>query len=144
MKKLLYICCIIGLSACNSNKQEKSQDFAPTPTGLQGIQAPASSTSTPVSNSQASSNPGALNPAHGQPGHRCEIAVGAPLSSAPAQNVSQQAVTTQPTSVTQQAVQAPAQTQTATPTVNEKGQKLNPAHGMPGHSCEIAVGAPLN
>jgi len=26
----------------------------------------------------------ALNPAHGQPGHRCDIAVGAPLNSAPA------------------------------------------------------------
>lgn len=27
----------------------------------------------------------ALNPAHGQPNHRCDIAVGAPLNSAPAQ-----------------------------------------------------------
>ena len=27
-----------------------------------------------------------LNPAHGQPGHRCDIAVGQPLSSAPVKN----------------------------------------------------------
>ena len=76
MKKIIYICCIIGLSACNSNKQETAQDVTPTPTGLQGIQAPTTT--------QTSTNSGALNPAHGQPNHRCEIAVGAPLSSAPA------------------------------------------------------------
>ena len=29
-----------------------------------------------------------MNPAHGQPGHRCDIAVGAPLNSAPAKPVS--------------------------------------------------------
>lgn len=129
MKKFLYICCIIALSACNSNKQQPAQEFTPTPTGLQGIQAPAGSTTT----SQTSSNAGALNPAHGQPGHSCAIPVGAPLSSVPAQaNTTQQVVTTAPT-----APQKPASS------VNEKGQKLNPAHGLPGHSCEIEVGAPL-
>jgi hypothetical protein len=64
-----------------------------------------------------SSSAGPLNPAHGQPGHRCDIAVGAPLNSAP-----------------------------ATTSVNTAAgtQKLNPAHGQPGHRCDIAVGAPLN
>src|SRR6218665_1308736 len=33
-----------------------------------------------------------LNPAHGQPGHRCDIAVGAPLSSAPAATAQQPTV----------------------------------------------------
>lgn len=131
MKKLLYICCIVGLSACNSNKQEKAQEFAPTPTGLQGIQAPAGS-STTTSTSQPSSG---LNPEHGQPGHRCEIAVGAPLSTAPATST---AIAQPTTTVTQQ-----TPTQSAAPLVNEKGQKLNPAHGLPGHRCEIEVGAPL-
>ena len=134
MKKLLYICCIIGLSACNTNKQEKAQDFEPTPTGLQGIQAPAANNTT-TSTSQPSNG---LNPEHGQPGHRCEIAVGAPLSSAPA---AQTTTITQPTTTVTQ--QAPAQPQSASPSVNEKGQKLNPAHGLPGHRCEIEVGAPL-
>ena len=32
----------------------------------------------------ASTGSGKLNPAHGQPGHRCDIAVGAPLDSKPA------------------------------------------------------------
>jgi hypothetical protein len=65
----------------------------------------------------APSSVGALNPAHGQPGHRCDIAVGASLNSAP-----------------------------ATTSVNTAtgSQKLNPAHGQPGHRCDIAVGAPLN
>src|SRR5687767_6604633 len=37
---------------------------------------------TPAAASGSTANN--LNPAHGEPGHRCDIAVGAPLSSAPA------------------------------------------------------------
>ena len=80
---------------------------------------------------------GPLNPAHGQPGHRCEIAVGAPLSSAPAsptQPKVQQTVTAAPAAVAAPSTPiAPA----------DPNVKLNPAHGQPGHDCSIAVGAPL-
>lgn len=31
-----------------------------------------------------------MNPAHGQPGHRCDVAVGAPLNSAPAKTTTLQ------------------------------------------------------
>lgn len=77
-----------------------------------------------------------LNPAHGQPGHRCDIAVGQPLNSKPPEN-------------------KPGAT-TATPVVNTPApitpvksdgnfaKGLNPAHGQPGHRCDIAVGQPLN
>ena len=58
-----------------------------------------------------------LNPPHGQPGHRCEIAVGSPLNS-PATN------------------QAPAP-------APEPVVRLNPPHGQPGHSCDVPVGSPL-
>lgn len=75
-----------------------------------------------------------LNPAHGQPGHRCEIAVGAPLSSAPA-------VAGQPKAV--QTVSAPATTVPAPSMPANPNAKLNPAHGQPGHDCAIPVGAPL-
>lgn len=67
-----------------------------------------------------------LNPKHGTPGHRCDIAVGAPLDSKPTQVVT----TTQP-AVTQ------------VPAV-KVGKGLNPPHGQPNHRCDLAVGAPLN
>lgn len=76
----------------------------------------------------ASGNP-MLNPAHGQPGHRCDLAVGAPLTSNPAANASAAASVPVTTTSTQT---APA------------GVALNPAHGQPGHRCDISVGAPLN
>jgi len=66
-----------------------------------------------------------LNPKHGEPGHRCDIAIGAPLDSKPTQ-----VVTTQP------AVKQTVAIKT--------GKGLNPPHGQPNHRCDIAVGAPLN
>jgi hypothetical protein len=81
-----------------------------------------------------------LNPAHGQPGHRCEIPVGAPLDGKPTQpttvNKAPQSVVTQPSA--QPVVINPTTTPVAT------GPGLNPEHGKPGHRCDIAVGAPLN
>lgn len=78
-----------------------------------------------------------LNPAHGQPGHRCEIPVGAPLNSAPAAAQPQvQTVASSP-----QAITVPASAPTTAPT--DPNAKLNPAHGQPGHDCAIPVGAPL-
>ncbi|WP_289664487.1 hypothetical protein [Flavobacterium panacagri] len=77
-----------------------------------------------------------INPAHGQPGHRCDIAVGAPLNSAPTQQVQTQQGQTVQVNPTQQ--QVVTTTQVKTP----KG--MNPPHGQPGHRCDIPVGAPLN
>ena len=42
-------------------------------------------TAQPAQQQPAASGDVALNPPHGQPNHRCDIAVGAPLNSAPAQ-----------------------------------------------------------
>jgi hypothetical protein len=76
----------------------------------------------------AQSATAALNPKHGEPGHRCDIAVGAPLNAAPA------AAT--PSLNTSSAAAAPQ--------LKSAGSvKLNPQHGQPGHRCDIAVGAPL-
>ncbi len=61
-----------------------------------------------------------LNPAHGQPGHSCNVPVGAPLTAAAAAPAGQ-----------------PAQVAPAAP----QGQqllpdgKVNPPHGQPGHVC---------
>lgn len=153
MKRILYLCCLIGLAACNNNKPKSTETYTATPTGLQGIQQTTANTSTPAS-SQAQGSAGALNPAHGAPGHRCDIAVGAPLNSSSTQTqasipvqqqiVPNQTATAAPTSAAQvPQPTAKATTATAVPMYNEKGQKLNPEHGKPGHKCEIPVGAPL-
>lgn len=78
---------------------------------------------------------GKLNPEHGQPGHRCEIAVGAPLDG------SVTPTTTTNTQTTPITVNTTPQNNSNTSNTNAK---LNPAHGQPGHRCDIAVGAPLD
>lgn len=107
----------------------------------QTVQAP-----NPVQTQAAPTAPG-MNPPHGQPNHRCDIAVGAPLNSPkgampPAPTASQ---TTTPAPVQQPAQQGKS---TITPVDMASGTVatkpgMNPPHGQPGHLCEIAVGAPL-
>lgn len=92
-------------------------------------------TQTPANN-QTSTNTGnaKLNPAHGQPGHRCDIAVGAPLDSPPATQTTNTQVQPQPVNPVPQTVASGPVPDTLT---------VNPAHGMPGHDCAIPVGQPL-
>lgn len=75
------------------------------------------------------------NPAHGQPNHRCDIPVGAPLNSV-ANGTSIAQTTNMPVATTQTNVQT-----TAVKQVTAKG--MNPPHGEKNHRCDIAVGAPL-
>jgi len=77
-----------------------------------------------------------MNPAHGQPGHRCDISVGAPLNSKPAPAPA----TTAATNVSAQ----PQVTMKEVPTTTKTAPGMNPPHGEPNHRCDIAVGAPLN
>jgi len=98
------------------------------------VQNPATNPNTVMGATQG------INPAHGQPGHRCDIAVGAPLNSAPTQG---QTTTQQPQTVqVNSGQQNVVTTTTVAPTKVAKG--MNPAHGQPGHRCDIPVGAPLN
>ncbi|HKZ67099.1 MAG TPA: hypothetical protein VJ111_12110, partial [Chitinophagaceae bacterium] len=80
-----------------------------------------------------------INPAHGQPGHRCDVAVGAsiPKTAAPATKTTSPAIT--PVVQNTPVIQPQAAT-----TTNAAATGLNPAHGQPGHRCDIAVGKPLN
>jgi hypothetical protein len=129
-----------AFSACNNKQPDYDPSIAtplnqPRPDSSTGTAAPAvvnpvitdQTVTTPVTQTADATG---MNPAHGQPGHRCDIAVGAPLNSAPTkpstQNVS--------TAVTQPA---------STPTV-KTAPGMNPPHGQPGHRCDIAVGASLS
>ena len=84
MKQLfLSITAAALLTACNSGLGNKKADTATTPPPA--FKAPA--TTTAPNTLQAAPATGnattaALNPAHGQPGHRCDIPEGSPLNSA--------------------------------------------------------------
>ncbi len=117
---------------------------------------PAASTNAPTG------QPPKLNPPHGQPFHRCEIPVGAPLDGSPAPAAAQ---TTAPRSFFKtvqpdQSANTPQQTalqtpppaakqkpnstqQTSTASTSVPKPKLNPPHGQPHHRCDIKVGDPL-
>ena len=79
-----------------------------------------------------------MNPAHGQPGHRCDIPVGAPLN-APAVATNQQNTNASTTAVTTTPVQMTSNQAESTTTA----EGMNPPHGQANHRCDIAVGAPL-
>ena len=132
-KQLPALLLVSLLSACANGLEEGSAKTqatttAPPPVTIQPAKQQAQS--TPVT---ASTNTAGLNPPHGQPGHRCDIQVGAPLNSAPA------ATTTATPPQPQTIVVPPATTAPVTTTAAGK----NPPHGQPGHRCDIAVGAAL-
>lgn len=166
MKKVIFGSVLVicaGLLACNnSDTAEVDKSIIPAGTTQPGVTSvipdssqamqvinqgntaqPAVTTSPSITTTPAKTtaiNVGgssAPNPAHGQPGHRCDISVGAPLNSAatvPSQPKVSQAVTASPATPVPTA---------AVPVSTDPNAKLNPAHGQPGHDCSIAVGAPL-
>ena len=124
----------------------------PPTTDVQNIQPmPGQSATTTV---QPVATAKGKNPAHGQPGHRCDIAVGAPLNSPPG-NASKPAPIAKTTTISSNSAQPGVvssngatitTTNNATPTtvspvVTAPG--MNPPHGQEGHDCAVAVGAPL-
>lgn len=105
--------CALLLTSC---KDEQKTEVTPT--------------QTQEETSNTAGTTAELNPAHGQPGHRCDIPVGTPLDQAAASNTQQQQVT--PSNVSPVRMNS----STATPT-------KNPPHGQPGHDCSVPVGADL-
>ncbi|MEO6583584.1 MAG: hypothetical protein ABIO05_04630 [Ferruginibacter sp.] len=87
---------------------------------------------TPTVNSSTKAG---LNPAHGQPGHRCDIAVGASLST-PVSSPQVQSVNTNSSPTAMPVTTAPG-------VLGNSTAKLNPPHGQPGHDCAVEVGKPL-
>ena len=91
----------------------------------ESVQPAMSTQGVTVNPSQSTGESPMINPAHGQPGHRCDLAVGAPLTDV---NGAQA-----PVIIPQNIQGAPA----------PAGLKVNPPHGQPGHRCDLQVGAPL-
>ena len=132
---VFFMSCSEGESKSTAPVEETSSlpvTNAPAPVAAPG-EMPAAN---PTDNSSV-----ALNPAHGEPGHRCDIAVGALLNSAPQTTP----VTTQPqvNTASQPTFTSPVMQPPTAPTQGSATGKVNPAHGEPGHDCTIAVGAPL-
>lgn len=98
-----------------------------------------------VQNQQTTTTAPGMNPPHGQPGHRCEIPVGAPLNSKPAQNAQAQKPTpvVSPKPVEKPVMNVNSNSGSATIVGMSTPPGINPPHGQEGHRCDIAVGAPL-
>lgn len=129
---LLAATAFLLFSACGSEQNGLPPAQVPPP-----VNAPATSLTAPVATPSDGSVK--LNPAHGEPGHVCELPVGAPLDGSGA--AAAPAATT-PTVV------PPPPAVTLPPAGASDGITLpagtpNPAHGQPGHRCDVNVGDPL-
>lgn len=132
----LFILTSVCLTSCKKELEPQDSTKSSIPVAVETPEIPVNTIQNKVETPQntisktSQANPVAagLNPPHGQNGHRCDIAVGAPLNSAP--NPPQ----------APQAAPAPMNPNTAN-VITEIG--MNPPHGQEGHLCEIAVGAPL-
>lgn len=149
-----YLAILMMLSVgCNNNSvadpefnydkvaDSTKQSSTVTLPGLTSQQNQTTALQLPTNTNSQSGNV-ALNPEHGKPGHRCEIAVGAPLTSNPV-TTSNPIQTTTTTTTTSTPTTIPTTT-TAKTTSNNTNSALNPSHGQPGHRCDIGVGQPLN
>ena len=136
-----WMACGHGRPLDESGTTGTTQPVAPANSTTQSQTIPLSlnSQTTPSAVIPSGTTVAGLNPEHGQPGHRCDIAVGAPLNSKPAQQTTPAVTTpaTTPFTISPDKLSQPATTTAVAP-------GMNPAHGQPGHRCDIAVGAPLN
>ena len=134
LASFLIVCLVLTACKNNTASEDKSLQQWAKDSGTILNTTAASDTLPATATAPAKAPAQALNPAHGMPGHRCDIAVGAPLNS-PAQ-AGQSAPQVQP-------MTAPIPAAVPVAPSNATG-KLNPPHGQPGHRCDISVGAPLN
>jgi len=121
-------------SASDSSNVTNAQNSAPIIMNNSALVAPQSNT---VSVNQTQPTAPGMNPPHGQPNHRCDIPVGAPLNSKKAE------ATTVKTTDIQTTTTAPIATPQNNTSSTTVAAGMNPAHGQPGHRCDIPVGAPL-
>ncbi|WP_293301141.1 hypothetical protein [Pedobacter sp. UBA4863] len=118
-KIVLALVAAATLVACSSKNTNETQAA-----NQDGLPAPSATT--------ANQRGLLTNPEHGQPGHDCALPVGAPLA---------QKIATTPQPAPDNATPTAPQPVAEKPSIT---QKLNPAHGQPGHDCAKPVGAPLS
>lgn len=143
--KLILVFTIV-LSSCKNETEPKKESNTPvipfTEVGNQmrneaAAKATTQQSQTTTTPNQTTASKG-VNPAHGQPNHRCDIPVGAPLNSPSV-----------PVKTTTKNTAAPAMKVTPVATTSENTsttptpEGMNPPHGQAGHRCDIAVGAAL-
>ncbi|MGV4414846.1 hypothetical protein [Chryseobacterium sp. T1] len=137
MKLQIYSLLFLGLIITSCSKKQDDNNNKPEQSAATSSQD--NKVTDVTTENSPTTNAVALNPEHGQPGHRCDLQVGQPLNSAPQQAPAP--VATQGlgfnTNPNAQPIAAP----------NNSGQvgkpALNPPHGEPYHNCDIQVGEPL-
>ncbi|SDE46478.1 hypothetical protein [Ulvibacter litoralis] len=126
-KKLSLVLFSVGALLVYSCKEDPKTNDKTTKTETTSPAETKTKTATPIKTVDGV----ALNPAHGQPGHRCDISVGAPLNGS-----------STPVKTNTQTSDVILNNGTNNTTTLPKGT-LNPAHGQPGHDCAVKVGDPL-
>ncbi|MES2622719.1 MAG: hypothetical protein V4615_17855 [Bacteroidota bacterium] len=157
---LLLAVAALLFNSCNNKEETATVQPAagteltatpPSSTTINMISSDSNATLIPVGPGEKTVTAKGMNPPHGEPGHRCDIEVGAPLSSPPgkapaapsASPASGSAFGSLPlpgASTTPTSPSAPSLTTTPS---GPTPAGMNPPHGQPGHDCAIAVGAPL-
>jgi hypothetical protein len=146
ISSLLMLILMVFISCKKELEPQESSGVTSPPSAESPAVSPVATPGAPLNSNQnpsvspQNSNQTAvgMNPPHGQPGHRCDIAVGAPLNSPPNKSKPNPAVTSSTVNAS-----APAITKSTAPVMVTK-PGMNPPHGQVGHRCDIAVGAPLD
>lgn len=159
---LLSIFAFFTIVSCSPAKNDSGQAPKVPVLPQSQVQGNSIETETPATVTQEAANPPTseekstqvtINPPHGEPGHRCDIPVGAPLNSPPA-NTPRQTVNKTPTATAPTIANNPTaptienakrlnSSQSGSAASAQNSGRLNPPHGQPGHRCEIPVGSPL-
>jgi len=149
MRLIPFLIAAVLLTSCDKKQAEVQQIKNVEAGENDSLLLPAdSAVAAPVKNdTTAASTTGkpTLNPEHGQPYHRCDIPVGAPIDSAPQQASTMPAPQVVPAPQAGNFNTTPLAPGSAAPAPVASGAKpaLNPPHGEPFHRCDLQVGAPL-
>lgn len=156
---ILILFTIVSCSPAKNDSQQTPQVpvLPPTQEQTNSVEAETPVTETPEAINPATSEENntevTINPPHGEPGHRCDIPVGAPLNSAP-RNTTPPITTSQPSNSAPNLANNPTAptienarrlnpSQSRNASSAQNSGRINPPHGQPGHRCDIPVGSPL-